>query len=405
MMDSDIGVNVQNQGSIVNEPTMAGTQVNPSTANGERETQSVSKRPIKLTHKALMHKLDKLQKVRKAKLNKASDLKRTIQDLMHDREYKTEVQCTFDRYTTLCNEAKEQHQSLSEILSHEEKDKPEIWFKAKMLSVNDFTDAVNKWLSNADISKPDENDDAVESEVKPSDSISNVETKVSIDKLSRKSHTSSRTSKSSSSVRIQIEAERAALETRAAALKEKHELEEQSELLRKKKEKLEVDTEMAAVAAKLAVFKASGHQAFSNTQSDGMESYFEKGARLKEVSTTLNGHAKAYQPTSVDLQQQPPIQQQQQQYAYRNATHDNSTVCQLNPENTSRKPRMDHPHVQLTNPGLIQSQLAHKGNDETSALCNLLQRQNEITTLLIQQQASHSLPPREIPFFDGDPLQ
>ena len=162
-----------------------------------------------------------LQKTRKAKLNKASDLKRTIQELMHDREYKTEVQCTFEKYTTLCNEAKEQHRSLSQILPHEEREKHEIWFEAKMLSVHEFTNAVNKWWCNVDMFKPGENDDHV-SEVKPSDSISNVETNVSIKKssTSRKSHTSSRTSNSSSSARIQIEAERAALEVHS--LKRRH---------------------------------------------------------------------------------------------------------------------------------------------------------------------------------------
>lgn len=44
--------------------------------------------------------------------------------------------------------------------------------------------------------------------------------------------------------------------------------------------------------AKLAVLSASSHQAFSNTQSNGMESYFEKGEKLKDTSTTLNPHEK-----------------------------------------------------------------------------------------------------------------
>lgn len=182
-------------------------------------------------------------------------------------------------------EAKETHKSLSKYLPPEEKEKHEILFKAKMLSVNEFINDVNKWLSNADISKPAEtvnNDECNESEVKPSDSISNVEKNVSRAKSSRKSHTSTRTSKSSksstSSAQIQTEAERAALVACAAALKEKHALEELAELLRKSKEKLVLDTEMAASAAKLAVLTASSHQAFSNTQSNGMESYFEKGA-------------------------------------------------------------------------------------------------------------------------------
>lgn len=173
---------------------------------------------------------------------------------MQDREYETEVHCAFDKYNTLCNEAKQTHESLLKYLSPAEKEKHEIWFKAKFLSVNEFTDDVNKWMANADIPKPAEhenNEDCDKSEVKPSDSISNVETNVSGKKSSRKSHASSRSGRSSTaSARIQAETEKAALEAHAAALKEKHALEEQTEELRRRKERLELDTEMAASAAK-----------------------------------------------------------------------------------------------------------------------------------------------------------
>lgn len=49
---------------------------------------------------------------------------------------------------------------------------------------------------------------------------------------------------------------------------------------------------------------------------------------------------------------------------------------------TLSKPLLER-HVQLTNPNIIQSQLPLQINDEISALCHLLQRQNEISTLLI----------------------
>lgn len=144
-----------------------------------------------------------------------------------------------------------------------------------------------------------------------------------------------------------------------------------------------------------------------------MESYFEKGkklkdtsttfnthikgARLKETSTTLNPQAKEYLPAFVDSNQ----------HAYRNATQTNSQDVQLNKTKhgkTISKPLLDA-HVQLTTPNVNQSQIPLQINDETSALCNLLQRQNDISILLIQQQTAHLLPPREIPSFDGDPLQ
>lgn len=36
---------------------------------------------------------------------------------------------------------------------------------------------------------------------------------------------------------------------------------------------------------------------------------------------------------------------------------------------------------------------------------NLIQRRNDITALLAQQNLSSTLPPRDIPVYDGDPLQ
>lgn len=36
---------------------------------------------------------------------------------------------------------------------------------------------------------------------------------------------------------------------------------------------------------------------------------------------------------------------------------------------------------------------------------NITKRQNDITTLLVQQNLSYSLPPRDIPLFNGDPLR
>ncbi len=45
------------------------------------------------------------------------------------------------------------------------------------------------------------------------------------------------------------------------------------------------------------------------------------------------------------------------------------------------------------------------GNDEQNHVFGIMKRQNELTTLLIQQQQLTSLPKREIQIFDGDPLQ
>lgn len=86
----------------------------------------------------------------------------------------------------------------------------------------------------------------------------------------------------------------------------------------------------------------------------------------------------------------------QQQPAYRSAATQDMLLS--HPASTSlhsqAAPRANVSHTQTAVPGF-----------DTAAFCNLMQAQNGVTTLLLQQQASHLLPPREIPCFDGDPLQ
>lgn len=41
----------------------------------------------------------------------------------------------------------------------------------------------------------------------------------------------------------------------------------------------------------------------------------------------------------------------------------------------------------------------------TKEIVNIMQKQNDITTLLVKQNLSSVLPARNIPMFDGDPLQ
>lgn len=49
---------------------------------------------------------------------------------------------------------------------------------------------------------------------------------------------------------------------------------------------------MATSAPKLAALPPSSHQALSATHSNGMESYFEKAAKLKDTSIISNPHEK-----------------------------------------------------------------------------------------------------------------
>lgn len=114
----------------------------------------------------------------------------------------------------------------------------------------EFTDDVNKWLSNAHISKPAENvnnDDYNERSKNPVTAFPISD--VSSEKSSQKSHTSSETSKSSKS---------STASAKRAALKGEARCGGASRVAEKEKRKAGVS------AAKLAVLTASGRQALSN---------------------------------------------------------------------------------------------------------------------------------------------
>ncbi len=130
-----------------NEKCMNSERVTVSKQNlpcVENESER-EKRPVKLTAKALVEKLDTLQKLRKAKLNKAQKLIESINRLIYDdKEYEPEVRLAFEDFKRLCSEAKDTHESLLIILPFDEAEKHEIWFKAKMIPNNEFIDLVNK---------------------------------------------------------------------------------------------------------------------------------------------------------------------------------------------------------------------------------------------------------------------
>lgn len=80
-------------------------------------------------------------------------------------------------------------------------------------------------------------------------------------------------------------------------------MEEQTESLRRKKEQFELYMEIAASTAKLAVLQASDSSVLDR-QSDGIESYFRKKAKLKETHSSVNPYGKKHDPQPVQAFQQ-----------------------------------------------------------------------------------------------------
>ncbi|KAK7944331.1 hypothetical protein WMY93_000059 [Mugilogobius chulae] len=207
-----------------------------------------------------------------------------------------------------------------------------------------------------------------EDELGPADSASNIEiNKASVSQCS-----------TASSARVRAEAELAVLTTRQKLLEEKHALEEEEERLRKRKEKLQLETEIAEKMAKLSIFKSrSTTSGRLSKVSNGMNSYIER-----KNPQTLNVSAEEFIPSHTILP---------------NAIKNDKSY----PSACTRMKNMRPANAQCSN--------AYTANEEDvtnrSEVMGIMRRQNEITTMLIQQQCLTALPKREIPMFDGDPLK
>lgn len=64
-----------------------------------------------------------------------------------------------------------------------------------------------------------------------------------------------------------------------------------------------------------------------------------------------------------------------------------------------------HTHVQRSSGGHAHSETPMLSHNSQSDIIDIMQRQNDVTTLFVPQNLSLSLPPRDIPLFYGDPLQ
>lgn len=393
------------------------SQTNGSTTCFEEE----HKRQSKLTEKAFLLKLEKLQNERKGFVNKMKALIPEMKKLMSHKENIPQIKESLGTLNTLSENATTAHNEVLSLLPREEKAQQNEWFSSIMKYSDTFKNDIEKWLneSEPDISNEpdlfeikenqlvsetkennehclngDENDD-----VKPSDSASNIGKHCSKSKCS-----------ASSNAHLNAEAELAALTTRQKLLEERHALEEEEERLRKRKEKLQLETEIAEKIATLNILKTrstcSKSSMVSKTTSkfkatsqvsNGINSYLEKNKSKR----SLNVHAEEFIP---DVKQKTTNKNENYSLKYKTkmetAQHSNNKT-----EQNSTGP-LHTVNSQLLNPtSNTITQLNEDNVDDDNEVLGIMKKQNEITTLLIQQQCLAALPKREIPLFDGDPLK
>lgn len=383
----------------VGSAVSAVSKSNSVVSNVEVQTE---KRVVKLSFKALADKLDKLQAVRRAKLNKANNIRKSLQGFIQKGD-KLQVQSALEELVEVCDNAKSMHESLLGLLPPDEKDEHETWFKAKMMFNDECIADANQWVMCNEGNVVVNQGDVIDDGINPNDSVSNIESKRS----NEGSVNSSRIS-TASSARIKAEADRAALVARVAALKDKHALEEQEQQLRRKREQLDLEVELAASTAKLAVLEAFERKGSSHGSVSVMNSHSERERKERKSGNGLNPLAKEYKPGAGETTQQSvsslPPDQIVDVRPETSESQINTASSQQHGLNIQWPATVVHGTSQHTTFQLSDMQSA-SGQNPSDGVLTIMQRQNEITTALLQQQRSMSLPPRDIPIFDGDSLQ
>jgi len=321
------------------------------------------KRAPKPTEKAKEEKIKRLKGERKGKLIQLTKQKNDLDKLKEDENnvhlIKDEALLVFEKYF---GEYERLNEELCELLDLEEKQIDQETFENRYSGFKQFLHETNEWIA-----------DVVKDPQEAEDGSSYVSHKAS--------STTSSTS-STSSAKLKIKAEREALLARAAAMKKKEEIEKEELRLKLKKEKLEIETELAASNAKLRVYEE-----FEDTHETVDD--FPELLPGPKTEPLFSGQGKSHN-------------------AHDNAHHGASKSSQaLNPKPT--------PHVDASDKRKSPSRLdtfsstphpdRHDCTDFSSdGLYEVLQRQNEVTEMLIKQQSLSQLPHRDIPIFKGDPL-
>lgn len=412
-----------------------------------------TKREVKLTGKALMGKIERLQKERNTHVNKIKKLIPATKELMKRNENAQQVNFRLQALLQHYDSALKLHEALLPLLPDDQQAIQNDWFSSIIKYSDTFKGSVTQWLNeiegplgetnsvsieNDQTIKTVENDCAVNIEnncanvpdfgmkassqemaqcimlenvchpqlsakdlaiqgdlqdaVQPADSISNAP-----------STTSTYSSVSSIySACIKAEADLAALMARQNLMRDKHALEEEEERIRKRKEKLKLDEDIAAHMAKVSVLRSAsltGARSTATEQSNGMNSYF---SQAQGNSKKFNANAAPFIPQSTEPPKRivldtggDPVTRPK----VRMATH--TQIQHFTSEDRARKPNLHFNANHSQHRKTIKGPSIH---NEQSNVFDVMKKQNEITTLLMQQQQLSSLPKRDIQVFEGDPL-
>ena len=316
--------------------------------------------------------LKRCRNARRGKLRLLTAKSNYMDSHMTTDAYVREIeQGEMEQYKKLLEDFKESNCNVLLYLTEEEKKTDqEGWFEPKLQTCQDFIKATEQWVQDTKLHL--ELTQTSLKDVAPSDSASQTR---------RRSETGSRRSgrsvaSSAASARLKEEANRAALLAKAASLKDMHALEQKEAQLRADREQLELQTALAVSDAKIKVFKENeAPENEAHEQRDGMNDYAQ--ARASTMHTTGPQH------------------------------HVKSEV-KLRPDSVPFTPAAVRSKMPTAQQKLIFSPASQPSTpqyNDTSELCRVMQRQTDITELLVRNQQLSRLPQRDIPLFHGDPLE
>lgn len=336
------------------------------------------KRAPKPTAKAAEGRLNRFKNERKGKLSQLTHKRKEIKALKKNRD---NVEVIKEEALFICGkfygQFKEINAELLPLLEEEDKeDDQENWFKPKCVDVENFFQETEDWIERVTTHPEEENNDNTVSDddVQPSDSISEVSSHTS--KGRRTGSVVSRSSRVSntSSTRLKHEAEREELLARAAFLKQKQDIEMEEARLKARKEQLELTAKIAAADAKIKVYA---------DYEDGQD-------RMPEYYGSESKHRTGLKDTCHVKEE------------------DDGTAVSLHaPVSTQPSARSAKVPLRAFPHGAVSS-AAPSGRlpqvVTSDGICSIMQRQNEITEMLVRQQHTSQLPKRDVPIFYGDPL-
>ena len=344
--------------ATVEQPSITTNPIEPSIPN-VNAGGAISKEPVQ--------SLSQLRKIRKVRLSACTRKMNDLKYMIATNENAENMQNGYEIFERLCDEFRAAHRSLQSVLSENERETDRVeWYEPRLKPFEEFQESLYNMLAQTRAEA-----ESAQLHIDPQDSISNVNSKAGT-KIS-----------TVSSAHRKAMAERAALLARKEAMKELNKLEQERLAINSKIQDMQISAGLAESDAKIKVLEG-----FSDP--DGMNSYIERHKRSIYPSET-EGSPIEY--ARIGTVPKTPLQRILQ----------TSKQTRRPPASTPKEPESHTSQLPQPEQSRMRSR-SRPRQEHGSELASVMKRQNDIIDLLALQHQKASLPTREIPVFDGNPL-